>query len=75
MKIRFRLHVPLSRPSPELVNLLRCGPVLPPAFSQAWDGRTSAGRPDLAFAKFEHHDFQIVDSDIGKVLCITFQIN
>ena len=47
MKMRFRLYVPLKRPSPELVNLLRCGTVLPPLLSQTRDGRMSVGRPEL----------------------------
>ena len=53
MNMRFRLNVPLKRPSPKLVNLLRCGPVPPRLFSQGGDGgRKSAERPDLTLLSF-----------------------
>ena len=67
MNMRFRLNVPLKRPSPKLVNLLRCGPVPPRLFSQGGDGgRKSAERPDLTLLSFNIMIFETFAPTLGR---------
>ena len=67
MNMRFRLNVPLKRPSPKLVNLLCCGPVPPRLFSQGGDGgRKSAERPDLTLLSFNIMIFETFAPTLGR---------
>ena len=69
MNMRFRLNVPLKRPSPEAINLLRCGAVLPPLLSQSGDGRTSVGRPDLTLLSLNIMTFKSLVPTLGNIVC------
>ena len=67
MNMRFRLNVPLKRPSPKLVNLLRCSPVPQRLFSQGGDGgRKSAERPDLTLLSFNVMIFETFAPTLGR---------
>ena len=67
MNMRFRLNVPLKRPSPTLVNLLRCGPVPPRHFSQGGDGgRKSAEHSDLTLLSSNIMIFETFAPTLGR---------